>query len=186
MHTVPPGEPRETRATLVAELHRLEDQLQRTQGRLFALGGESLPGIHLVIDTAGRHGLLPAARVLEVVRMVQTHPLPGAAPHVRGTFVCRGAPVIAVDLSVLLGAGTEPTLESQIVILAGSPPVGLVVDRVARLVESPKLYEGDVAAGTPEDWRGSPLVAGLCVDGGEVMPVLDPAPLLAEFQGRSA
>src|SRR5512140_214205 len=74
VHTVPPGEPRETRAALVAELRRLEDQLQRAQGRLFAFGGEALTGIHLVIETGGRRGLLSAARVLEVVRMVQTHP----------------------------------------------------------------------------------------------------------------
>jgi purine-binding chemotaxis protein CheW len=186
VHNAPPGEARETRATLVAELRRLEDELQRTQGRLFALGGETLPGIHLVIESAGRRGLLPAVRVLEVVRMVETHPLPGAAAHVRGTFVCRGAPVIAVELARLLGGGAEAGLDSQIVILAGSPPVGLVVDRVARLVEDPRLYEGDVVAGTPEGWRGSPLVVGLCVDEGEVVPVLDPAPVVAEFQGRGA
>lgn len=186
MHTVPTGDAREVRAALVAELRRLEDELQRTQGRLFALGGETLPGIHLVIEAAGRRGLLPAARVLEVVRMVETHALPGAAPHVSGTFVCRGAPVIAVDLSALLGGRVEAGLDSQIVILAGTPPVGLVVDRVARLVEDPRLYEGDVAAGTPEGWRGSPLVVGLCVDGGEVLPVIDPAPVLAELQGRGA
>jgi purine-binding chemotaxis protein CheW len=186
VHTVPPGEPRETRASLVAEMRRLEDELQRTQGRIFAMGGTTLPGIHLVIETAGRRGILPATRVLEVVRMVETHPLPGSAPHVRGTFVCRGVPVIAVDLSALLGAARDPGLDSQIVILAGTPPVGLVVERVARLIEDPRLYEGDVASGTPESWRGSPLVAGLCVDAGEVLPVLDAAPVVAEFQGRSA
>ena len=186
MNTVPPGEPRETRAALVADLHRLEEALQRTQGRLFALGGETLPGIHLVIESAGRRGLLPAVRVLEVVRMVQTHPLPGAAAYVRGTFVCRGAPVIAVDLAKVLGAPAEVGLDSQIVILAGITPVGLVVDRVARLVEDPRLYQGDVVSGTPESWRGSALVVGLCVDGGEVMPVLDPEPVVAELQGRGA
>jgi purine-binding chemotaxis protein CheW len=170
----------------VADLRRLEEALQATQGRIFALGGETLPGLQLVIETSGRRGLLPAARVLEVVRMVQTHPLPGAAPHVLGTFVCRGAPVVTVDLSVLLGARTDPGLDSQIVILAGTTLVGLVVDRVVRLVEDPRLYEGAVASGTPDGWRGSPLVAGLCVDAGEVLPVLDVAPLLAEFQGRDA
>ncbi len=55
-----------------------------------------------------------------------------------------------------------------------------------RLVEDPKLFGGDVAAATPDGWRGSRLVAGLCVDGDEVLPVLDPTPLLADAAGLAA
>lgn len=172
-----------TRTELVAEVRRLADALQRAQSALVALGGEALPGIHLLVEAAGQRGLLPASRVTEVVRIVATRPLAGAPPHVLGTFVARGAPVVAVDLARLLGASRVPALEAQIVILAGAPAVGLVVHSVLRLVDGPRLFEGDTAAGTPEAWRGSPLVAGLCVDGGEVLPLVDPAPLVSALAG---
>ncbi len=179
-------EMRVSRAELVAQLRRLEDELQKVQGRLFQLGGEQLPGVHLMIEAAGRRALLSSGRVLEVVRLVATHPLAGAPPHVKGTFICRGQPVIAVDLRKMLGAKTEPTLDAQIVILAGTPAIGLIVDHVPRLVENPKLYEGDVVAGMPDGWRDSRLAAGLCLDGDEVLPVLDPSPIQAELAGRMA
>jgi purine-binding chemotaxis protein CheW len=179
-------EMRASRAELVAQLRQLEDELQKVQGRLFQLGGEQLPGVHLMIEAAGRRALLSSGRVLEVVRLVSTNPLVGAPPHVRGTFICRGQPVIAVDLRKLLGAKTEPALDAQIVIVAGTPAIGLIVDQVPRLVENPKLYEGDVVAGTPEGWRDSRLAAGLCLDGEEVLPVLDPSPIQAELAGRVA
>src|SRR6266545_1934018 len=113
-----PGADRAARASLVAEVRRLEDALQRTQAELLALGGETLPGLHLAVEAAGRRGLVAAGRVSEVVRLVATAPLAGAPPHVLGTFVCRGAPVLAVDLAALLGAAHEPGIDAQIVIPA--------------------------------------------------------------------
>ena len=184
MSNAPQPEVRASRAELVAQLRRLEDELQKVQGRLFQLGGEALPGVHLMIEAAGRRALLSSGRVLEVVRLVATHPLVGAPAHVRGTFVCRGMPVIAVDLRKLLGATTEPALDAQIVILAGTPTIGLIVDHVPRLVENPRLYDGDVVAGMPDGWRDSRLAAGLCLDGDEVIPVFDPAPIQAELSRR--
>ncbi len=173
-----------SRAALVAELRRLEDALLGAQQRLVALGGEALPGLHLLVETAGRRGILPTARVVEIVRLVSTTPLPGAPPHVLGTFVLRGAPVVAVNVAAAIGERHEPTLDAQIVILAGSPMVGLVVDRVDRTVESPRLFDGNAVEGMPEEWRDSPLVAGLCVVDGQSIPLLDPSPLAAA--GRKA
>jgi purine-binding chemotaxis protein CheW len=171
----PEGHP--NRASLVAELRRLEQALQRTQGQLAALGGEALPGLHLVLETSGGRALLPIARVREIVRLVATEPLPGAPRPVLGSFVCRGAPVIAVDLAAGLGEAHEPPLDAQMVILAGAPAIALVVDRVRGLVDSPRLHVGDAGASLPDGWRGSRLVAGLCVEGGAVVPLLDPSPL---------
>jgi purine-binding chemotaxis protein CheW len=187
MSTPSPEGPRggRDRAALAAEVRRLEEALRRAQAALVALGGESLPGLHLVIEAAGSRGLLPVERVVEVVRLVATTPLAGAPRHVLGTFVYRGAPVIAADLGAFLGASREPELDAQIVVLAGTPAIGLVVDHVTRLADGPRLFEGDAAAGTPEAWRGSPLVAGLCVDGGEVLPLVDPAPLAAALVERA-
>lgn len=180
------GDPRASRLALVAELRRLEDALQRAQGDLLALGGEVLPGLHLVVEAAGRRGLLPAGRVTEIVRLVAMTPLAGAPRHVLGTFVCRGGPVVALDLAAHFGAEREPALDAQIIVLAGSPAVGIVVDRIERLVDAPRLFEGDAAGATPEGWRGSPLVAGLCVDDGEVLPLMDPAPLAAGVREHAA
>jgi purine-binding chemotaxis protein CheW len=177
-------EARATRANLVGKLRQLEDELQRAQSELSALGGETIPGLHLVVEAAGRRALLSVGRVQEIVRLVATTPLPSAPPHVLGTFVCRGAPVLAVDVAAITeqAADRTPGLDAQIVVLAGSPAIGLVVDRVISLVNGPRLFEGDVAAGTPEGWRGSRLVAGLCVQDGEVLPLLDPGPLTAALR----
>jgi purine-binding chemotaxis protein CheW len=165
-----------SRASLVAELRRLEEALQRTHGELLALGGEKLPGLHLVIEAAGRRALLSCARVVEIVRLVATEPLVGAPRWVLGTFVCRGGPVVAHDLAAHLGVEREPGLDAQIVVLAGLPALGLVVDRIERLVDGPRAFEGGPES-LPDAWKGSPLVAGLCVEGGQVLPVIDPSPL---------
>jgi purine-binding chemotaxis protein CheW len=174
-----------SRAHLVEQLHDLEQQLQKVQGRLVAMGGGTLPGVHLVIEAAGRKALLASGRVSEVVRIVATAPLAGAPPQVCGTFICRGVPVIAVDLRKMLGARDEPGLDAQIVVLFGAPAIGLIVDHVPRLLENPKLYEGDLVAGMPAGWRESRLAAGLCLDGEEVLPVLDPSPIQAELAGQA-
>ncbi len=163
-------------AALVAELRRLEEALQRTQGELLALGGERIPGLHLVVEAAGRRALLSSARVVEIVRLVATEPLVGAPRWVLGTFVCRGGPVVAYDLAAHLGVEREPALDAQIVVLAGVPAFGLVVDRIERLVEGPRTYQGGAEA-LPDAWKGSPLVAGLCIEAGQVLPVIDPSPL---------
>jgi len=183
-----PHEPRDgaARVDLVAEIRRLEGELRDVQRRLLAAGGQVIPGIHLVIETAGRKALLSAAQVMEVVRMLATQPVPGAPAHVRGTFVCRGTPVVAVDLGRLLGSTAEPGIDAQIVILAGAPAVGLVVERVLRLVEDPRLYEGAISADTPAGFGDSRLTVGLCLDGEEILPVLDASPIQAELAGRAA
>ncbi len=172
-----------SRASLVDRLRRLEGEIQQAQAALTALGGEALPGLHLLLRAAGRRGLLAATRVREVVRLVATAPLPAAPEHVLGTFVCRGVPVVAVDLgAALTGERRDPAIDAQIVVLAGSPAIGLVVDRIDALVDAPRLFDGDADAGTPEAWRGSALVAGLCVHGGEVLPLVDPTALAAALR----
>jgi purine-binding chemotaxis protein CheW len=181
----PQPEVRGARVELVARLRRLEDELQQVQGRLLSLGGETLPGIYLVIEAAGRRALLPGTRVVEVVRIVAITPIPGAPPHVVGSFVWRGMPVITVDLRRMLGAGGEPDLDAQIIILAGTPAIGLLVDRVPRLVQDPKVYDG--GAGAAADGLGDVrLAAGLCMEGDEVFPILDPSPIQAELAGKGA
>lgn len=176
--------PPTARASLVERLRLLEEELSKAQGELAAIGGEQLPGLHLVVEAAGRRGLLPAGRVQEVVRLVATDPIPGAPPSILGTFVCRGVPVVAVDLAGLLGVSRPPALDAQIAVLVGSPSVGLVLDRIMGLHERPVLH----AAGHEEvpGWEGSRLVSGLCTTGGEVLPLLDPTPVIASVREEFA
>jgi purine-binding chemotaxis protein CheW len=174
----------QARTTLVGRLRRLEEELSRAQGELAALGGETLPGLHLVVDAGGRRGLLAAFWVQEVVRLVALEPIAGAPPAILGTLVWHGAPVVAVDLAALLGVARVPALDAQIAVLAGAPTIGLVLDRVHSLHEHPQLHasSGEELPG----WEGSRLVAGLCTVGGEVLPLLDPGPVIASVREEFA
>jgi purine-binding chemotaxis protein CheW len=175
------------RESVVGRLRRLEGEIQQAQAELAAMGGGELPGLHLALEVAGRRALLPIARVQEIVRLVAVQPLPGAPPQVLGTFVCRGVPVVALDLAVAIGGGArELALDAQVVVLAGVPTLGVVVDRIGGLVDGPRVFEGDAAAATPEGWAGSRLVAGLCVHDGAVLPLLDPTPLGAAVREWAA
>jgi purine-binding chemotaxis protein CheW len=166
------------RAALVAEVHALEGRLRRAQQELSALGGDVMPGAHLLLAIDGRRGLLAAHRVAEVVQLVAMAPLPGAPSQVAGTFLHRGTPVVVADLATLLGSSRQPALDAQIVVLSSEPRVGLLVDRVERLVDSPRLFGGDPGQAAAA-WRGATFVAGLCVEDGEVLPLLDTGPILA-------
>jgi purine-binding chemotaxis protein CheW len=171
------------RASAIERLRRLEEELVRAQEELASLGATEAPGLHLVLEAAGRRGLLPATRVQEVVRLVALEPLPSAPPAVLGTFVCRGAVTVAVSLAAVLGTPREPELDAQIAVLAGAPAVGLVVDRIHGLVDGPAVHSG---GGQAPGWEGSRLVAGLCLVDGEVVPLLDPTPIEALARGGRA
>ena len=177
VEAIQPGDAASVRAAASERVLRLEAELSQAQVDLAALGGETLPGMHLVVEAAGRRGLLAANRVIEVVRLVAMQPIPNAPPALLGTFVCRGVAVAAVDLAALLGAPRVPSMDAQIAILAGSPPVGLVVDRIHGLRERPVLH-GAPAEEIP-GWQSSRLVVGFCTVGGEVLPLLDPGPVAA-------
>jgi len=166
----------QSRVELVDRLRRLEEDLSQAQEELARLGGQALPGLHLVVEAAGRRGLLSASRVQEVVRLVAFEPIPEAPPSLLGTFVWRGVPAVAVDLATLLGAPRRPSLDAQIVVLAGSPTVGMVLDRVHGLHVRPVLHASSEA---PDAWKDSRLVSGLCTVDGEVLPLLDPGPLIS-------
>jgi purine-binding chemotaxis protein CheW len=172
---IQPADAANARAQAAERVRALELELSQAQGDLAAMGGETLPGMHLIVEAGGRRGLLAAARVIEVVRLVAMKPIPNAPPALLGTFVCRGVPVAAIDLAALLGVHRTPGLDAQIAILAGAPPVGLVVDRISGLRERPVLH-----GAPPEEipgWQASRLVVGYCTVGGEALPLLDPGPV---------
>jgi purine-binding chemotaxis protein CheW len=117
--------------------------------------------------------------VVEIVRLVECSPIPKAPPHVLGTFLYRGEPVVALDPSRYLGGRGEPRLDAHLVVLGAERPVALVVDRVRSLAEAPAVAALDERDGRPAGWFSSPLVFGLCRVGVELVPLLRPEPLLA-------
>jgi purine-binding chemotaxis protein CheW len=163
-------------ADLRRRLAALDAERDRLQAELVALGpGEPLPGLHLAVEVAGRRALLPAGRVLEVVPLVPFSPLPRPVPHVRGAFLYRGQPAVALDLASLTGVPREPDLDAHLVVLASHRPFALLVDRAQPLPDPPVVAPGGADAG--DLWRGSALVAALCRCGAEVVPLLATAAL---------
>ena len=159
------------RRELRERLERLESELTGLHTELAKLGtGTALPGLYLLVEAAGFAAALPSAMVSEIVRLVETSPLPQSPPHVLGTFVYRGEPVVAVDLARCLGAPPrEPDVDAHMVVLSTARPVALVVDRVRALAEAPLVAEAPKEAAS---WLSSPLVAALCRAESELIPVL--------------
>jgi len=171
------------RSDQVAQPGHPEAPPTRVQDGLARPAAETLPGLHLVVEAAGRRALLAAGHVLEIVRLVALEPRPGAPAALLGTFTWRGVPVVAVDLAALLGVRRQPALDAQIAVLAGTPAAGLVLDRVQGLLERPVRHPG---AAPPEGWEATGLVCGRCAVGGEVLPLLDPRPITALARGEGA
>jgi purine-binding chemotaxis protein CheW len=91
--------------------------------------------MYAVVETAGFRALIPVERVKEIVHLVAFDPLPDPPRHVRGTFLCRGQLVIAVDLASWLRIDREPSLDAHILVFAGARPFGLIVDGVSLWVD---------------------------------------------------
>ncbi len=167
------------RRALRRRLTEIQGELARAQGELAAMGaGESLPGLHLVVEAAGQRGLVSDALVVEVVRLVACSSLPGMPRHVLGSFLHRGRPAVAVDLASILGSAREPSLDAHVVVMAGARPLGLVVDAVSAVVDSPLLVADGPDGPSLAQWRSADLVTGLCRVGDEIVPLLGFGPLL--------
>lgn len=167
------------RASVEQQLASLEAEQARLRRELTTLGNSvRLPGLFLSVEVAGAVALLPADVVQEVVRLVALEPLPGAPPHVSGTFMYRGTPAVVVDLATLLGVRREPELEAHLVVSRGVRPVALLVDRVMDLVEAPLLVEATPEDGSHTPWDASGLMAGLCSTASGIRPLLRTTALL--------
>jgi purine-binding chemotaxis protein CheW len=172
------------RLSVQERLSELEAEQARLRRELVSLAGElRLPGMYLTIDAASTSALLAADSVAEVVRLVELEPLPGAPPHIAGTFVYRGSPAVVVDLAALLGVRRVPDLDAHLVICKGARTVAVLVDRVRDLVESPVLVDGTPDGATPLPWDATGLMAGLCRTPEGVRPLLRTSAVLVGSEG---
>jgi len=90
----------------------------------------------LTFHAAGGLYGVDAARVREVVPLVDARPVPHAPPYLAGLFDYRGRVVPVVDLGRLLGgAPCRPLLSTRVVVIesagAGRGLVGLVAEQVS-------------------------------------------------------
>jgi purine-binding chemotaxis protein CheW len=76
--------------------------------------------------------------VEEINRQVNVTPVPHSPPHVRGVINLRGEVVTVVDLRKVLDMGeTEVNQNSRTVVVnSGSEEIGLLVDRVADVMQA--------------------------------------------------
>jgi purine-binding chemotaxis protein CheW len=127
----------------------------------------------VLFEAAGTTFALPAADVVEVLRMAAAAPVPGAPAYLRGVLDLRGALVPVVDVRVRLGARQRPARpEGQLIVVrSGARRVALEVDRVRDLVEVP----ADACQASAEWGVAAPLAAGALAlsDGAVVVHAVD-------------
>jgi chemotaxis signal transduction protein len=129
---------------------------------------------HLLVRAGEYVCALPLAAVRRVLRALPVHPLPGAAPELKGLAEYAGDPLPVLDLARLARApqGANPAYPVTVVAWAGGADarelVGLAADAALAVahLEAAAMVGGDGA-----------LVAGEAVVGGQVVRVIDLAAL---------
>ncbi len=89
----------------------------------------------LTFDIADERHALALTDVVEIRRYSRPTPIPRTRDFLLGLIALRGTVLPVVDLRLRLGLqATEPTLQSRYLLLAGTEPLGLLVDRVIGVV----------------------------------------------------
>ena len=124
------------------------------------------------------------ARVQEVVRVGDITAVRGAAPYVLGIMNLRGRIATVIDLALKLGIPRAEMDASSRIFIADwrSEPVGLVVDRVADVIE---MDRADLSP-PPENLRGvkGQHLMGVSQAGGRLTALLDLEAVLASETGE--
>jgi len=131
---------------------------------------ETNGGSHLLVRAGDTVCALPLQSVRRVMRALSVHPLPGAAPELKGLAEFAGEPLPVLDLARLVGAGPGAMRPFPVTIVAWAGPpatreaVGLAAEAAL-----------EVAAVPPESVVGGDggFVVGEASVGDEVVRVLD-------------
>ncbi|WP_291846416.1 chemotaxis protein CheW [Bradyrhizobium sp.] len=130
----------------------------------------------LTFKSEGRLYALPAASVLEVVRMPPLARVPQAPRSLMGLANLRGSVLPVASVRALLGRQEAATHASRLIVLDGSSPVALAVDEVSNLVRvavgKVKTAEADIASEAGEH------LSGVFEIDADVTKILDVAELL--------
>ncbi|MFT4924566.1 MAG: chemotaxis signal transduction protein [Phenylobacterium sp.] len=90
--------------------------------------------LHFV--TAGVHYCIPAATIKSIIPLVALQKVPSSANYLCGLLNLHGAPIPAIDLSLLLALENpdQYTLDTAIIICRGEPDLGLIVTDVRGII----------------------------------------------------
>lgn len=141
----------------------------RQYGQTPVLSEEGAGLVSLVFRAGSLLCALRLDEVIETMRPLETHPLAGTPPFVRGISVLRGVPTPVIDVARLLGGGpAEPhryvtvRTERGAVALATGPVTGI------------RSVEASASGGHPALLAGgaSRLVAGVGTAGAEPLLLL--------------
>ena len=143
------------------------------------------PDAPLVFVETGPHRVaFLLSRVVQVLRMVELHPLPGAPAHCLGALDLRGTMIPVVDLLLRLGApkSTLRPHERMLVVTSGEGdvPTAWAVDQVLDIRSAAIAPPGELS-GQPVAKR---LVEGFAVEGDARVAILEPG-VLAQNTHRS-
>ncbi|MEV6348754.1 chemotaxis protein CheW [Actinoplanes sp. NPDC051851] len=98
-------------------------------------------GVALVFRAGPLFCALPLAEVIEIMRPLETRPLAGTPPYVRGLAILRGEPSPVIDMTRLL-TGVEGEISRYVAVHAGRGPVACAT--------GPVLGVQDVTGTPPE------------------------------------
>ncbi len=144
--------------------------------------GEHVGGQYVTCFVDDECFAFPMEAVQEIIRLPETISVPLGPPSLKGLANLRGTVLPVVDLSLLLGfPGLAPTDATRVVVADCASPVGLVVDRVERVinVEPYRIEPPAEGAATIE----SDLLAGVIrasEEGGSLIQLLDARALVAK------
>lgn len=119
---------------------------------------------HLLVRTGELVCALPLVAVRRVVKALSIHPLPGAAPELKGLAEFGGEPLPVLDLGRMVSAppGANPPFPVTVIVWTGSQEVerelvGLAADEAMDLVDIPP---GSIVLGDGGLVLGEAPVAG--------------------------
>lgn len=111
--------------------------------------GETADGVTSLVFRAGALlCALPLDEVIETMRPLETRPLAGTPPYVRGISVLRGVPTPVLDVARLLG-GAEAEISRYVAVRTERGPVALATGPILAIRDT-----------TPDIGRGHPALLG--------------------------
>jgi len=152
----------------------------------FVSGGDDAASENLLIfQLAGESFALRLASIAEIIRLPDLAHMPLVPPSLLGLANLRGSVLPVISLRALLQLpGVETNEQTRVVIMWGDAAVGLVVDRVDRLLAraAHQLERDDAGAGTTDPALLDGTIKGS--EGQSTIKLLNPSRLLSRHFGR--
>ena len=134
----------------------------------------------LIFQIAGESFGLRLGAVAEIIRLPELAHMPLVPASLRGLANLRGTVLPVVSVPALLHLPDhEATGQTRVIVVRGEAPVGLVVDRVERLMllAASQLEQDDAGAGTIDPALLDGVIKG--AEGETTIKILSPSHLLA-------